>query len=45
MQIRMDILIKMREDIFSTYFLIQCPSDFNYAIFVKRKETTYCLHL
>lgn len=26
----MDILIKMREDIFAAYFLIWCPSDFNY---------------
>lgn len=32
MQICMDILIKMRENIFVAYFLILCPSDFNYAI-------------
>lgn len=38
MQICMQILIKMREEIFVTYFLIWCPSDFNYAIGVKDKK-------
>lgn len=32
MQICMDILIKMRGDIFTMCFLMQCSSDFNYAI-------------
>lgn len=39
MQIRMDILIKMREDIFATSFPIWCHSDFNNAIGVKGKKT------
>lgn len=46
MQIHMDILIKMRGDIFTMCFLIQC-SDFNYAIQEKKKgkRTNYCFHL
>lgn len=38
MQICMDVLIKMRGDIFTMCFLIQCSSDFNYAMQERKRK-------